>query len=323
MRSCRALALVCSQLALLGLLLEGLGRAIDPLGVSYYPETARFFDRMILEEPLGYRLPPDLDERFWGVAVRTNSLGLRERELPAVKPHGEVRVMLLGDSVVFSLGVEYEDSIPAQLERALNEQAPAGTRYRTLNMGVPSYNTEQQLAQLESLGLGLAPDAVALFFATNDIEPKLWVFERRRSRLADCAQRSYAASIAAVLFQRLRSQRGETDPRVRYASFEPGNPRWEAVAAALRRIAELLRGRDIPFLVVAPGPDDAPHLQLLRGVGSAAGFAVEQLDGASDPRWAAEPARFVNSATDRHCNALGCRIIAEKLAQLLRRDALL
>jgi lysophospholipase L1-like esterase len=255
--------------------------------------------------------------------VRTSSLGLRERELPAVKPRGEFRLMLLGDSVVFSLGVEYEDSIPAQLERALNEQAPAGTRYRTLNLGVPSYNTEQELVQLESLGLGLAPDAVALLFATNDIEPKLWVFDRRRNPLADCAQRSYAASMLAVLLQRIRSQPGETDPRVRYASFEPGNPRWEAVATALRRMAELLRARDIPFLVLAPGPGDARHLQLLRGVGSAAGFAVEQLEGASDPRWAAEPARFVNSATDRHCNALGCRIIAEQLAQLLGRNGLL
>jgi hypothetical protein len=53
--------------------------------------------------------------------------------------------MLIGHSVVLSLGFEYEESVPAQLERLLNKQAAPGTRYRTLNMGVPSYNAEQEL----------------------------------------------------------------------------------------------------------------------------------------------------------------------------------
>jgi hypothetical protein len=35
---------------------------------------------------------------------------------------------------------------------------------------------------------------------------------------------------------------------------------------------------------------------LLRGVGSAAGFAVERLGRSIDPRWEADRERFVNSA---------------------------
>src|SRR5262245_2256794 len=185
MRFVRALALASIEIILLGLTLEGLGRLADPLGISYFPESARFFDQLILDEPLGYRLPPGMQGRFWGAEVQVNSLGMRDRELPPVKPPGEYRVMLLGDSLVFSSGVEYEDSIPAQLERVLNQQARAGRRYRTLNMGVPSYNTEQERVQLETVGLGLAPDAVALYFATNDIEPRMWVYAQRRNPLAD------------------------------------------------------------------------------------------------------------------------------------------
>src|SRR5262249_8954291 len=153
-----------------------------------------------------------------------------------------------------SLGVEYQDSIPAQLERALAEHAPDGIHYRTLNMGVPSYNTEQELTQLESLGLGLEPDAVVLYFSTNDIEPKLWVFEKLQNPVLNCAQRSYAASIVYVLFQRLRAQAVTTEAQpIQYSSYREDNPRWQAIERSLQRIAQLLQERAVPFLVVSPG----------------------------------------------------------------------
>ena len=39
-------------------LLEIVGRVFDPLGISYYPETARFLDTMIWEEPIGSAIDP-------------------------------------------------------------------------------------------------------------------------------------------------------------------------------------------------------------------------------------------------------------------------
>jgi hypothetical protein len=63
-----------------------------------------------------------------------------------------------------------------------------------------------------------------------------------------------------VLLERLRSQPGETDPRIQYSSYEEGNPRWQGIAAALRRIAGVLRERRVPLLVLSSGPDDAPHM---------------------------------------------------------------
>jgi lysophospholipase L1-like esterase len=321
----RALALASGQVVLICLALEGLGRIADPLGISYYPESARFFDRLVRAEPLGYRLPPGMDDRFWGAHVRVNALGMRDRELPEAKPADELRVMLLGDSLVFSSGVEYEDSIPAQLERVLNEDPPPGRHYRTLNMGVPSYNTEQELVQLETLGLRLEPDLVVLYFATNDIEPRMWVYERRQNVLADWAQRSYAASIVTVLIRRTGARMGwsSAGEPIHYASFAQGNPRWEAIEAALHRIAELLRERGIPFAVVSAGPGDAPHMRLLREVGAEAGFAIAQLDGSIEPEWRADPAAFVNSPTDPHCNPRGCSVLARHLARILRESGAL
>ena len=41
------------------------GRIFDPIGISYYPETARYLDTLIQEEPIGYRNQPGLQGRFY------------------------------------------------------------------------------------------------------------------------------------------------------------------------------------------------------------------------------------------------------------------
>jgi hypothetical protein len=325
MRLRSGMMLLAGQFVLLGVTLELLGRIVDPLGISYYPESARFFDRLIVEEPIGYRLPPNMDDRFWGVSVKTNSLGMRDREVNTPKPIGERRVMLIGDSGVFSLGVEYEDSIPAQLERALNQDATPGIRYRTLNMGVPSYNTEQQLTQLERLGLSLEPDCALLYFAANDIEPKMWVYEKRRNPLVNLAQRSYAASISFILARRLRMVAGGGNPElIQYSSFAEGNPRWQAIAKSLKSISERLKERGVPLLVVASGEDDEPHVKLLRDVANQDGFGFEQLEVlSSESEWSRNPEKFVNSPIDHHCNPLGCKVLATEFARLLENAEML
>ena len=170
---------VASQLLVLAVLVEVGTRLLDPMGISYFPETARLLDTMIIEEPIGYRLEPGLEGRFNGVEVEINEWGMRDRPVELPKPAGERRILLLGDSVMFSVGVEIEDSIPRRLEAIANENAPPGVRYRTLNMGVPSYNTEQELVQLDEVGLRLQPDVATLVFVINDLERKMWVFEKR------------------------------------------------------------------------------------------------------------------------------------------------
>ena len=123
--------------AMQALALEIAGRIWDPLGISYYPETARFMDTLIQEEPIGYRLRPGLNATFWGSKVVVSSQGLREREVPAQPLPTEFRIVMLGDSFVFGLGVEYEQALPAQLDKLLNAQHNPGRTFRTINMGLP------------------------------------------------------------------------------------------------------------------------------------------------------------------------------------------
>jgi len=99
--------------------LEIVGRLFDPLGVCYYPETARYLDTLVLGGPIGYRNRPGLTGRFYGAQVTINALGMRDRELAADPERGEFRVAIMGDSLPFGIGVAYADSIPAAIEGEL------------------------------------------------------------------------------------------------------------------------------------------------------------------------------------------------------------
>lgn len=314
------------QLLVIVALLEIAARFFDPLGISYYPETARYLDTLIIEEPIGYRNRPGLEGQFYGAPVHINSLGMRDREVPE-KPAGEFRLMVLGDSVPFGIGVRYEDSFPRQLEMLLNERHPK-RRFRTLNMGVPSYNTEQELIQLQSMGLALRSDAVLLLFSNNDIEPKRWVLDKRDKWYVDLTQRSYAGSLLYVFVRDLSARfsafaAGSGMPpqrdnsRVALDHYRTDSPRWQAIDRSLTGINALCRAHRIPFVLFTN--DEVPYIvELLERVAQRERFPIVNLNHAGDPRWAGQdPRKFRNSVIDGHPSVLGNRMLATLMAEHL------
>ena len=311
---------VLSQIIVLSVIVEVGTRLFDPLGISYYPETARLLDDMIIEEPIGYRLPPRLEGRYYGVDVKINALGMRDRPVAPQKEPGEFRVLMIGDSVMFSIGVEYEDSIPYLIERLINEHAPPGRRYRTLNMGVPSYNTEQELIQLDQLGLSLQPDAAVMLLVANDIESKMWVYEKRSSLMANIAQRSYGTSLAYFLLRKWAKWLipvAQPEPKevelARAARSGDSKPiqRFEAIGTYLTKIGQKLRKVGVPFLLIYYRNVDDELVEIVRATGIREAFEVRGMDIWADPRWKDEDrSDYMNSTVDSHCNAKGCEVWA-------------
>jgi hypothetical protein len=94
----------------------------------------------------GQRLSPGYDGWFAGVPVRINSLGFRDRkDYPLDKAPNTFRIIVLGDSVTFGHGTLDETTYPHLLEQQLRAWRP-NVNWEVWNLGVPGYNTGQELA---------------------------------------------------------------------------------------------------------------------------------------------------------------------------------
>lgn len=103
--------------------------------------------------------------------VRLNSLGLRGRDIAIHKSAGVRRILVLGDSYVFGVGVNEESVFSSRLEALLNAGAPG--RYEVVNLGVSGYSTDQEYLLYQELGASLQPDLVLLVGCDNDFDGNL------------------------------------------------------------------------------------------------------------------------------------------------------
>ncbi len=159
-------------------------RRLCALGLSLAASLllAELFVRVAVGAPLCERLPILMiranSHRGWEMVpgqlhytyqypVHVNSLGLRGKELGEKRP-SEVRVLALGDSLVYGQGVADEETLPAQLERVLGEREPGERTWTVVNAGHRAFDTRQELALLQELGQQIQPDVVVLFWYWND-----------------------------------------------------------------------------------------------------------------------------------------------------------
>lgn len=122
-----------------------------------------------LSDPvLGQRLAPGYDGWFAGAPVHINALGFRDsRDYTVEKPTGTYRILVLGDSVTFGHGALYETTYPYLLEQRLKAWRP-DVSWEVWNLGVPGYNTRQELDYLRAVRARFAPDLVVVGFFVND-----------------------------------------------------------------------------------------------------------------------------------------------------------
>jgi lysophospholipase L1-like esterase len=124
----------------------------------------------------GWTHRPSAEDLFVKIAVRqsirTNSAGLREREIPYDRTPGRRRILCLGDSTVVGFEVAEEDRFTRVAERVLRE---SGRDVEILNAGFRGYGTDQILLFLREEGLRYRPDVVVYFWSTNDPEDNMTI----------------------------------------------------------------------------------------------------------------------------------------------------
>jgi lysophospholipase L1-like esterase len=147
------------------LVTEGVFRLVVPFPPSsagtYRSDSQALY--VHAESSVGWEVSP-LNE-YEPVKLRYNSHGFRNPEFPMTKEPGEVRVAILGDSIVEARQVAEADTASALLERLLSIKF---TMVRVINAGISAYTTTTEYLFLRSRVLAFDLDVVVLVLFAND-----------------------------------------------------------------------------------------------------------------------------------------------------------
>ncbi|HMA34042.1 MAG TPA: GDSL-type esterase/lipase family protein [Chloroflexia bacterium] len=160
------LAVLAITLLLVGGLLEGALRLFAPQIAA--PITGLF----VADPATAYRLQPGAQVvyRFaeGSPTFAVNAQGLREDHPIGPPATGTTRLLCLGDSFVFGMGVQADQALPHLLN---GSTAADGSSVESLNAGVFGYGTDNEAAWLRTYGWPLQPKIVLVgFFVGNDVK---------------------------------------------------------------------------------------------------------------------------------------------------------
>jgi lysophospholipase L1-like esterase len=138
-------------------------------------EAAPSFQGLFTGDPvIGYRLKPGATVRFttseFDIAITINGSGVRDDEEIPPKAADERRIVVLGDSLVLSVQVPFQQTFGELLERRLNA-TPSPHRYRVINAGVQGYGPVEEMLFFRRVAANFEPDIVlTALFVGNDAE---------------------------------------------------------------------------------------------------------------------------------------------------------
>ncbi|HKV10640.1 MAG TPA: SGNH/GDSL hydrolase family protein, partial [Thermoanaerobaculia bacterium] len=253
----------------------------------------------LFEPAVGYTLKPGQRITEWDSEVAANEIGYRMGRLGRGGREG-FRVVFLGDSWTFGMGISEEESFPRQFEALANRLGAANGRVVAFNLGLPGYNVGNEVAALEFFYDRLRPDAVVLCPTPNDAESTANVLPNGSLTRSGVERDRYGdPSLVFPL-------RGADSFRLR--------SRWRQTFDEVRRLEERLEKRGVPLLVDFTATWDEPLAhELMRGSRLKAPYLV------TPP--ALTEGRFRNPPPWRHgtaeANRLYAHMVYRGLADLL------
>ncbi len=260
-----------------------------------------------------------------------NALGYRDVDRAQPKPEGVKRVLCLGDSFTWGVGVMWDDAWPQRVERLVSRTR--GERWEAVSLAEPGMNAVQQASRLDSEGWGYGPDVVVFGYVLNDSEDENaaearrardWAEEEREKKARAPSLLSHSALFRVVssrVHATVENRRRITGYRSMYADDYAG---WADARKALSAMGGMCRARGVPFVVVIfplfanPLDDGYPFRELHAKVAQAAGESGARVVDLL-PSYRAVDWRLlvVDGAADEHPNEIAHRIAAQAIAKAI------
>lgn len=265
--------------------------------------------------------------------VHTDEFGFRRRTpLPGETAEGSV--LVLGDSVAFASGLEYEKSFTPLLESMLT--ASTGRPTPIWNAATPGYNTGQEARQFELVGPRIRPTLTIVEFCMNDYLPPPSVTSSGKLNSTRPSGQS-AFSATALLsrsktlvfgkekFKDLQKLHPEWFPAwAHYIHYTHQKPGWQEAKQALLRMKQTADSLGSRLLVVVFPVEQQLRIPDRTAIDDVLGFAkahgIETLDlfPVFQPRWKEDLyVRYwadVGTIDKLHLNAAGHRVAADAIA---------
>ncbi len=105
--------------------------------------------------------------------VEYNGKGYRGPEAAYEKPEDVYRILIVGDSFVEAIQVDYEQTFQALLQEQLNRHNTADRRYEVVAMGRTGWGTMHEATYYQVEGYKYNADLVILMFYINDVADNL------------------------------------------------------------------------------------------------------------------------------------------------------
>jgi lysophospholipase L1-like esterase len=286
--------------------------------------------RPSLDPRIVFELFPGLSVTFLGAPLVSDARGFRVGPEPASTDGLQVRIVGLGDSVMFGWGVGAPECYLSVLVEELNRARPE-VNWTVVNTAVPGYNTVMEVQTLRTKALDPPPHLVILNFVGNDLRLPNFVLERR----------SYLSPTRSFLLDfvrsRLRPDEGDLSPHLAYLPRQRRPSDADRVPSRFRDLVGLgafqgaldelesladLHGFEVVMLAHPEAPAFVREAAAARQFPLVeTGSRVQEQARARGLTGAWEPPLALTAA-DPHPSALGHELIARALLEALEATGL-
>jgi alginate O-acetyltransferase complex protein AlgI len=256
-----------------------------------------------------WELLPNVTTHYWGANVRTNSLGMSDKEYTIAHPPRCFRIALLGASHEMALGVDPAETFHALVEDRLNLECRNAEydSYEILNFAVAGYFSIPHVWVMKERVLPFRPDAVLYTAHARDASRVVyWLVAAHRDGI----------KFEEPYLQDLCRQLGIDEKTPEALVRKRLNPHAEELLSwAYRRIVAICRESGIPCYFVLLPMLDANQDDLNMRIAKDAGFVI--LD-ALDAYQGQSIAALRTVQWDGHPNVRGHQLLARKVFDVIR-----